>query len=224
VNPHHLPVTRSARYFSLGPERGEVADLWIVLHGYAQTANRFLRDFVPLENGTTLVVAPEALSRFYLETTLEGRHGQVVGANWLTREDREADLTDHLRYLDQLLHHLMDGFGTWRPRFSLLGFSQGSVMAARWVAQGSIHPERLILWGTPLPRDVPPAALAPRIGRTPVIFAAGDRDPYAPPETIEANAEVLRVLGVTARIRRFDGGHTIDRAALLAAADRTDPA
>jgi predicted esterase len=224
VNTRHLPVARTARYHTLGPEHGDVTELWIVLHGYAQTAERFLRDFTALEDGRTLIVAPEALSRFYLETTLEGRHGQVVGANWLTREDREADLADHLRYLDQLLHHLMDGFGTWRPRFSLLGFSQGSVMAARWVAQGSIHPERLILWGTPLPRDVPPATLAPRIGGMPVIFTAGDRDPYAPAETIEASADALREAGATARVCRFEGGHRIDRATLLAAADRPDPA
>jgi predicted esterase len=223
VNSHHLPVTRHARYLTLGPEQGEVAELWIVLHGYAQTAERFLRDFAPLDNGSTLIVAPEALSRFYLETTLEGRHGQVVGATWLTREDREADLDDHLRYLDQLLQHLMDGFGTWRPRLSLLGFSQGSVMAARWLAQGAIHPERLVLWGTPLPRDVPPAVLAPHLGATPVVFTAGDRDPYAPAETIEASADALRELGATARVRRFEGGHTIDRAALLAAADRDAP-
>jgi predicted esterase len=223
VNAHHLPVARTARYRTLGPEQGDVAELWVVLHGYAQTAERFLRDFTVLENGSTLIVAPEALSRFYLETTLEGRHGQVIGANWLTREDRDTDLADHLRYLDQLLHHLMDGFGTWRPRLSLLGFSQGSVMAARWMAGGTIRPERLVLWGTPLPRDVPPSVLAPRLGATPVSFTAGDRDPYAPAETIEASADALRELGATVRVCRFDGGHTIDRAALLAAADRTAP-
>ncbi len=221
---HHLPVARTARYFTLGREAGEVTDLWIVLHGYAQTAGRFLRNFTSLENGTTLIVAPEALSRFYLETTLEGLHGQVVGATWLTREDREADLGDHLRYLDQLVHHLMDGFGTWRPRLSLLGFSQGSVMAARWMARGTIHPERLVLWGTPLPRDVPPDELAPRLGATPVIFIAGDRDPYAPAESIEASAETLREVGATVRVLRFAGGHAIDRAALLAVADRTGEA
>lgn len=223
MSTHHLPVTRTARYRTLGPESGEVAEMWVVLHGYAQTAERFLRDFAPLDSGATLIVAPEALSRFYLETTLEGKHGPVIGANWLTREDRETDLADHLRYLDQLLQHLLDGFGSWRPRLTLLGFSQGSVMAARWMAEGNIRPERLVLWGTPLPRDVPPTVLAPRLGGTPVIFTAGDRDPYAPAETIEASADALRELGATVRVRRFDGGHTIDRAALLAAADRAAP-
>lgn len=218
--PHHLPVTRTARYFTLGPTAGEVAELWIVLHGYAQLAARFLREFTALEDGTTTVVAPEALSRFYLETSLDGRHGQRVGATWLTREDRQADLADHLGYLDRLATHLLEGFGARRPRLSVLGFSQGSAMAARWVARGTILPGRLVLWGTPLPGDLPPEQLAPRLGAAPVIFVAGDRDPFVPSGSLEASAEALRALGVAARVDRFDGGHTMNRAALLAAAGR----
>ena len=221
MQSHQLPVTRTARYSSLGPEAGAVSELWIVLHGYAQLSARFLRDFAVLENGTTAIVAPEALSRFYLETGLDGRHGERVGATWLTREDREADLADHLRYLDELLRHLMDGFGAWRPRLSVLGFSQGSVMAARWVAAGTIHPERLLLWGTPLPRDLPPEAFAPRLGATAVTFVAGAEDPFVPAGSIEGNAAALAALGVLARVSRFVGGHAIDPAALLAAAGRT---
>jgi predicted esterase len=216
----HLPVSRSARYAMLGPEAGTVRELWIVLHGYSQLAERFLAAFAPLDDGATAVVAPEALSRFYLETTSDGRHSETVGATWLTREDREADLADHLRYLDQLVAHLNDGFGSWRPQLNLLGFSQGSVMAARWMAGGTIHPARLLLWGTPLPRDVSPAQLAPRLGPTELQFVAGDRDPYVPVGTIEASARALTELGVAARAVRFAGGHAIQRAALLAAAGR----
>ncbi len=222
MDTHHLPVSRSARYFTLGPETGAVGELWIVLHGYSQLAERFLRPFAALDDGATVVVAPEALSRFYLETTTDGRHGEAVGATWLTREDREADLADHLRYLDQLVGHLHDGLATWRPRLNVLGFSQGSVMAVRWMAQGAIHPDRLVLWGTPLPRDVPPDLLAPRLGATRVELIAGDQDPYAPPGTIEASAGALVALGATARALRFAGGHAIQRAALLAAAGRGD--
>jgi hypothetical protein len=69
-----------------------------VLHGYAQLAERFLRWFRPVDDGQTWIVAPEALSRFYLETTLKGSHGPAIGATWLTREAREADLADHVDY------------------------------------------------------------------------------------------------------------------------------
>ena len=62
----HLSVTRTARYFTLGPETRGIRELWIVLHGHSQLAVRFLQAFEPLNDGATRIVAPEALSRFYL--------------------------------------------------------------------------------------------------------------------------------------------------------------
>ncbi len=66
IREHHLPVTRTARYHTLGPESGAPKQLWIVCHGYGQLAARFLRHFEIINDGTRLIVAPEALSRFYL--------------------------------------------------------------------------------------------------------------------------------------------------------------
>jgi predicted esterase len=149
----------------------------------------------------------------------DGRHGESVGATWLTREDREADLEDHLAYLDRLVSHLTRDFRD-SPRLTILGFSQGSVMAARWVSRGRVVPDRLVLWGTPLPRDVTPEGLASvRAGRA-VCLTAGDRDPFAPEGTIEADAEALQARGVRAVARRFRGGHAIPPGALLDTAER----
>ncbi len=212
-------VPRTARYFGLGSDVRSPAELWIVLHGYAQLAKRFLRQFRPLEDGATVIVAPEALSRFYLETGLDGRHGESVGATWLTRENREADLEDHFTYLDRLAEHLLARLpGT--PRVTVLGFSQGSVMAARWVLRGGIVPDRLVLWGTPLPRDVSPDALAGARAGRPVCLTAGDRDPFVPAGSIETNAGNLRAHGIPALARRFTGGHAIPPGALLTTAER----
>lgn len=220
---HHLPVSRTARYFTLGQTGETVRELWIALHGYGQLAERFVAQLAPLDDGTTLIAAPEALSRFYLETGLDGRHGEVVGATWLTREDRQADLDDHLGYLDRLVSHLLAALPQ-RPRVGVLGFSQGSVMAARWLARGGLIPDSLILWGTPLPADVTPAVLGARLhGRT-VVFAAGDRDPYVPAGSIETAAASLQELGVDARAIRFTGGHLIPPLPLLRAAGRVGDA
>lgn len=217
-----LTVSRTARYFAIGAEPARATEFWIALHGYAQLAKRFLRQFRPLEDEATMIVAPEALSRFYLETMLDGRHGESVGATWLTREDREADLEDHLAYLDRLADDLVSACPA-PPRLTILGFSQGSVMAARWALRGRVVPDRLVLWGTPLPRDVTPEALgAVRSGR-PVSFTAGDRDPFAPAGSIEANATALRSHGVPAIARRFTGGHAIPPVALLHTAERVAP-
>lgn len=223
MNEHRLTVPRTARYLTLGEDGPEFREVWIALHGYAQLAGRFLRWLRPLDDGRTLIVAPEALSRFYLETSLEGRHGKVVGATWMTREAREDDLADHLRYLDLLAEHVLPRWPA-RPHLTVLGFSQGSVMAARWLEQATIRPDRVLLWGTPLPRDVSPARLAGRLGESVITLVAGEHDPVVPAGSIEADAAALRECGARAGVLRYDGGHGMQADALRAAAGRvTEP-
>jgi len=98
---HHIEVPRTARYLTLGP--GDAADVWIVIHGYGQLAGRFLRRFEPIDDGTRHIVAPEALSRFYVGNEA-GRHGQSskVGATWMTREAREDEITDYVNSMWEL--------------------------------------------------------------------------------------------------------------------------
>jgi predicted esterase len=223
MHAHHLPVGRTARYLTRGPLDGSASAIWIGLHGYAQLASRFLRWLSPLEDGRTLLVAPEALSRFYLETGPDGRHGTTIGATWLTREDRDADLADHVAYLDRLEEHLLALHPAPPPLF-VLGFSQGSALAARWAAQASRQPDHLVLWGTPLPADVSPSRLAERRAGRPITLVAGDHDPFAPPGSLEANAEALRHAGARVEVRRFPGGHQLHGPTLLALAGRALPA
>ncbi len=73
MQEHHISVTRTARYYTLGEISRGVAEVWFVCHGYGQLAERFIRHFAALDDGTRLVVAPEALGRFYL--------GEVTWAN-----------------------------------------------------------------------------------------------------------------------------------------------
>src|SRR3989454_9529410 len=97
LQEHHLSVTRTARYFTLGDPSGGVAEVWFVCHGYGQLAGRFLRHFEPLADGTRLLVAPEALSRFYLEDmTVPAREREVRRA-WIPREDRLSGIDDYVR-------------------------------------------------------------------------------------------------------------------------------
>lgn len=213
VRAHHLRVSRTARYHTLGAEPGEARQVWIALHGYAMMADRFLRLLAPLaEGGRTLVVAPEALSRFYLETGRDGRHSDAVGATWMTREDRENEIADALHYLDQLHGELAAQLhpGT---TMAVLGFSQGAAMAARWVAAGSLIPEQLVLWGIVPPADAM-AHVAERMVGKEVALIAGDRDPFAGEGTLEAQATALAQRGVRARAERFHGGHALSKSVL----------
>jgi predicted esterase len=222
VKPTFLTVPRRARYFSLGPAGPEAREVWIVLHGYAQLAERFLRWFRPIDDGHRWIVAPEALSRFYLETTLKGSHGRVTGATWLTREAREADLEDHLGYLDRLLDHVQGRVG--RIPLTVLGFSQGAAMAARWLLQRPVPVSRVVLWGTPLPADVDPVELGGRLQGIPVWLVAGARDAYAPAEAIGAAAAGLAAGGASVTTHRYPGGHRVEPEPLLAIREATSSA
>jgi predicted esterase len=219
VNPRYLTVARTARYFALGPEPRDAREVWIALHGYAQLAERFLAQLAPLDDGDTHIAAPEALSRFYLETERTGRHGKLIGATWLTREARQVDLQDHLAYLDRFREHLVSGTSA-ATRVTVLGFSQGAVMAARWVAQGRQPPDHTVLWGSPLPEDVPPTRLAQGLHGHRVSLVAGQADPVVPPGVIEASAEALLAAGVPVRAIRFEGGHDLPASALRHIAGR----
>jgi DNA-binding transcriptional LysR family regulator len=104
ITPHAIRVRRTARYFTLGPTHGFPRELWVVCHGYGQLAQRFLSQFAVLDDGTRLIVAPEALSRFYLDP-LAARRGQdaprivVLGfsqgtatvCRWLAASELRAD-------------------------------------------------------------------------------------------------------------------------------------
>src|SRR5437867_9573715 len=42
LQEHHLTVSRTARYFTLGESPRGVEEVWFACHGYAQLAGRFL--------------------------------------------------------------------------------------------------------------------------------------------------------------------------------------
>ena len=127
---HSFSVPRTARWWSAEPvEKAERRGTLIVLHGYGQLPEYFIRKFRPLAEAGWHVIAPEGAHRFYLQGT-EGR----VGASWMTKEARLDDIADQIVFLDALLGQLEEGMASG-PRF-LLGFSQGVATALRWAALG----------------------------------------------------------------------------------------
>ena len=92
---HHLAVNRTARYHTLGEPSAALRQVWFVLHGHAQLSAFFIRHFAVLDDGTRLIVAPEALDRFYVDrTTFTGAGQARVAATWMTKEDRLAEIAD----------------------------------------------------------------------------------------------------------------------------------
>ncbi len=208
IQEHHLSATRTARYYTFGPPAGAAREIWFVLHGYGQLAGRFLHAFEPLDDGTRCLVAPEGLSRFYLESGGGGRAHDKVGASWMTREDRLTDIADYVRYLDALHTDVLRERGS-PGTVCVLGFSQGTATAARWLAQGTARADRLVLYGGEVPPDLDLSAARARWERMALTLVAGSEDPYITPKVLARDEARLRDCGIAFRVERFEGGHEI---------------
>ncbi|MGH7646012.1 MAG: alpha/beta hydrolase, partial [Gemmatimonadales bacterium] len=181
-----------------------------VLHGYGQLAARFLRSLAPLDDGSRLVVAPEALSRFYLDPA--GR--EKVGASWMTREDRLNEIADYVRYLDAVYGDAFARVERSRVRVHVLGFSQGTATACRWAALGSTQVDRLVLWGGEVPPDLDLAGARGRLAPLELVLVAGNRDDFYTAKVLARDEERLRSAEVPFKSVRFDGGHELNDAVL----------
>ena len=214
---HEIVVPRTARYYTLGPTPGSPRELWIVCHGYGQLAGRFIHDFAPLDDGTRLIVAPEALSLFYLDSIPERRKQREprVGATWMTREHRDAEIADQITYLDQLVAALTGQLGGASPRVVVVGFSQGTATVCRWLGAGGTRVDQLVLWGGQIPPELAVADWHARLQGAALTIVVGDADEYATAKIVAAEAERLESAGVAFSLQRFSGGHVIDSEALL---------
>src|SRR5947199_6610431 len=151
MQEHHIGVTRSARYFTLGNSSRGVGEVWVACHGYGQLAARFLEKLRVLDDGRRYLVAPEGLSRFYLSESPTERR---VGASWMTREDRLSEIDDYVRYLDAVYAEVFGSLDRARVSVHALGYSQGASTVSRWVAMGKAKIDRLTLWGGEFPPDL----------------------------------------------------------------------
>ena len=216
VREHHLEVVRTARFYTAGPLDRAVEELWFVLHGYRQLAARFLARFQALDDGTRLIVAPEALSRFYVDLS-SGRHGPEarVGAAWMTREDREHEIVDYVRYLDGVEGKVRSLLSAPPERTVLLGFSQGCHTAARWAVLGDVRPQRLILWGDHVPPDLPEGPARERLARMRVTVVHGSEDASVSGLDPAARRDRLSALGLPWEHLLYRGGHDVHSGTLL---------
>lgn len=215
---HHLRVGRTARYFTQGELEG-AGEVWFVLHGYSMLAASFLQWFAPAAEPGRLLVAPEGLSRSYFED----RGGRRVGASWMTKEDREAEIEDYLHYLDRLAERIRMSV-SGEPRIEVHGFSQGAATASRWVAMGSIRPDRLVLWSAGVPPDLPVDRYAERLNRAGLRIAMGTRDRYVSEQDLQQEVARLAAHGITPVVHRFEGGHRVDAGLLRALIGKEPPA
>lgn len=208
METHSLRVPRTARFHTLG-EPTSAREVWYLLHGYGQLASAMLEACAVLARPNRLLVAPEALSRFYAR----GGEGPV-GASWMTREDRTAEIADYLEYLAELASRVaILGVARGAPQ-KLLGFSQGAATASRWACRGAARFEHLILWGGGFAPDLKIGALQPSLEHTRITFVHGDADKVFDAVLCARDLAMVRSAHLQADEVTFAGGHALDAATL----------
>ena len=197
---HTLLAKKTARVGVLG-NPNQAGEVVVALHGYGQLLPYFMRHFEPLVTQERSFIVPEGLNRFYVEGT-SGR----VGANWMTREERLADIADNHRYLDEVVAAYagsLDG-----RKLTVFAFSQGVATACRWLAHRG-GAQRAIFWAGSLPPDVAWPALATVFGKMETHVVVGTDDPYFPQADLSPLTGFLDESGASYTLNHFEGGHKL---------------
>ncbi len=201
---------KTARYFLIGKSSEKIKSVLIVLHGYGQLAEDFIKYFEPIKNETTLIIAPEALNRFYIR----GFSGKV-GSTWMTKEDRENEIKDYVNYLDAVYDDVIKFGLLSKTKITVLGFSQGTVTACRWLSKGKSKAGQLILWGGGVPPDVDLELSNELFNSLQLTIVVGDKDEFISLEQIEKEEQRLKENNIKYSLVMFEGKHVIKKEILL---------
>jgi predicted esterase len=203
-NQHHIQVTKTARFFTLGQLGPQIKEVWFVLHGYAQLAGEFIQDFEVMNDGTRFIIAPEGLNKFYAR----GFGGKPV-ATWMTSEDREVEIADYINYLTVLYQSLDIPM---QAKVVVLGFSQGVATASRFIHYTQQKIDAFVIYAGEIAAELV-EPLSTKIQRLPVTYITGTNDPFITPEKHQRVYELMHQLN--AKIIEFGGGHEINKKPLL---------
>lgn len=195
--------------YSLSHEpAGSETDLWVLFHGYGQLSEFFILKFLPFDHPQRLFLAPEGTNYQYL-SGFEGR----VGANWMTKYERETAIANNHRYLNQLMEEIMAGFRA-KPKIHVLGFSQGAATASRWASQWAEKISTLVLWAGGFAHDMKIEGARENFFDTEITMIFGNRDEFLTPESVQKQKEWLDILGKKPEKITFDGGHELNEGVL----------
>ncbi len=205
----HITISKKARYFTKGAISSNTKRIWLVLHGYGQLASYFIKHFEPLVDDDTSVVAVEGLSRFYLDGKWER-----VGASWMTKEDRLNEIEDYITYLDAVCAAVFEELEE-QPEIVLLGFSQGTATAWRWLLRGKYKVSHLVLWAGSIGKENP-ELVAKKLQDCSLHLAVGDQDQFISMENAIKRKDAVKALKPDLHFWPFEGKHVMHRPTLEA--------
>ena len=209
---HKIKVERTARYYTLGELNENTKSVWFVIHGYGQLSQYFIKKFTQIADNETFIVAPEAPARFYLDANYSR-----VGASWTTRELRDDEKLDNNSFLNSLYESILKDYDLSKIEINILGFSQGCATVCRWVGNGQIKCDRLLLWAGFFSNGIREVIDPKQLEKIETYYIYGDKDEYliAYPEILEKFRAGM-IADINPKVICFEGKHTVDEPTLKA--------
>ena len=199
-----ISISKTGKYSQIGKCSKKINNVWIVLHGYGMLSEYFVKKFECIINETTLVIAPEATNRFYL-----GNNYNRVGASWMTKLDREQEISDNILFLDKLFSIIKKDIGHDNFKLNTLGFSQGGPALVRWLMSNKLNTNSLILWGSDIPKDSLVIENKSRWNSMNLKIVIGKNDEYINEEKKQEFVGVVKSYGLKYELIEYEGSHKI---------------
>ena len=199
-----ISISKTGKYSQIGKCSKKINNVWIVLHGYGMLSEYFVKKFECIINEATLVIAPEATNRFYLANNYTR-----VGASWMTKLDREQEISDNILFLDKLFSIIKKDIGHDNFKLNTLGFSQGGPALVRWLMSNKLNTNSLILWGSDIPKDSLVTENKSRWNSIKLKIVIGKNDEYINEEKKQEFVGVVKSYGLKYDLVEYEGSHKI---------------
>jgi len=164
----------------------------------------FIKKFEILNDGSTVIVAPEALNRFYITEDFSR-----VGASWMTKLEKENDIKENNNYIESLFQSLVEKIGHSDFKLNVLGFSQGSATASRWIFSSKAKVDNLIVWAGDIPKDSLIDQNREKWNKINTNLVMGKKDKLITKELSLKFEEALSAYKLKYNLVSYDGDHRI---------------
>lgn len=197
-----ISYTTNNSYSTLNQLTEHTKNVWLVCHGMGYLSRYFLKYFKRLDASTNYIIAPQAPSKYYIQPKMH------VGANWLTRDNTEADTENIVNYLDAVLEaeNIPKDI-----KLIVLGYSQGVSIAMRYVAKRQLQCSLLVVHSGGIPKELNTEDFKYLSKDAKVKLIYGTEDQYLDAERITLETTRVKILfGDRVSILPFKGTHVVN--------------
>lgn len=198
-------VNRTAHVAEIGNDISKAKEIWMIIHGYGQLANRIVRKFDKFDLDEVFAIAPEGLNKFYWH---DGPREPV--STWMTSHERLDEIADYLAYLDQVYDEMILPYAD-QANFNILGFSQGSATMWRWVTHRMPKLNKLVQWAGEFPPEPKYKDQLAYLNGIDMRMIYGDKDSFIKGKHKDKVLEHIKTTGLDMEILEYEGLHRIDR-------------